>query len=229
MAKLKCLVIADPSREAAEHIAAETQRLAEARPIATTGNEVLKLIAERSPEALVLSLELNHPDASEVVARIAKEKPELFVVATFRELGVPTMDKLGRAGVEDFIPQPIDFTQLFRAASNRFGTPFRRHARYPVTLEVYRADGVLIGKTRDISEGGMQMDCTHPVAEGQSLLLDLALPGEYGRVRVRCDIIAVEGAPAQTVSARGQFDTLRGETQDRLTAYLAELNQDYRD
>lgn len=229
MVKLRCLVIADPSREAAELIAAETSRLAETRPIATTGDEVLELIADRDPEALVLSLELSRPDAKEIVAKIAKEKPALFIVATFRELSVPAMDKLGRAGVEDFIPQPVDFTQLFRAASNRFGTPFRRHARYPVTLDVYRADGVLIGKTRDISEGGLQMDCTQPVAENHSLLIDLVLPGEHGRVRVRCDIISVEGTPPQTVSARGQFHNLRGDQKKRFTAYLTELNQEYQD
>lgn len=229
MVKLRCLVVADPSREAAELIAKETSRLAETRPIATAGNEVLELVAARDPEALVLSLELSRPDASEVVAKLTKEKPALFIVATFRELGVPTMDKLGRAGIADFIPQPIDFTQLFRAASNRFGTPFRRHARYPVTLEVYRADGVLIGNTRDISEGGLQMDCIHPVAENHSLLIDLVLPGDHGRLRVRCDIISVKGTPPQTVSARGQFHNLRGEQLERFTAYLSELNQEYQD
>src|SRR5262245_46610698 len=117
MSKLRCLVIADPSPEAAKRIAEETTPLASSRRIAQSGAEALELVHQHQPEVLLLSLELSRPDAQEVVAAVRKGHADTFVVATFRELSVPTMDKLGRLGVEDFIPQPIDYVQLFRAAS----------------------------------------------------------------------------------------------------------------
>jgi DNA-binding NtrC family response regulator len=219
MGKLKCLVVADPSEEVAKTIVEETERLAIERPTASTGQEAIALVKRYQPEAILLSLEIEHPEADAVIKEVLEIRPGIFVVATFRELAVPTMDRLDRLGVEDFIPQPIDFTQLFRAASTRFNTAFRRHTRYRATLEVYRADGVLVGRTLDISEGGLAMTCEHPVHAESSLLIDLALPNDE-KIRVRCEIIASEGEPPKTVSARGQFQNLRGADKKRLREFL---------
>lgn len=225
MGRLKKLVIADPSEDAARHIAEQTERLAERRFIATTGKDALGLVAEHQPEAVLISLEIKHPEAYAVVGAITKADPDRFVVATFRELSVPTMDRIGRLGVEDFIPQPIDFTQLFRAASQRFDTYFRLHTRYPVSLEVFRVDGVMVGKTLDVSEGGVRMACIHPVHPGHSLLVDMLLPEDQGKVRVRCTIIAVEGKAPNEIVARGQFHNLRGEDHKRLQEFLTALGR----
>lgn len=220
MGRLKSLVIADPSPEAADTIARETERLAEQRFVATTGKEALELIERHRPEAVLISLELKRPDAAEVVTAVTKREGNPFVVATFRELSVPAMEALGKLGVEDFIPQPIDFVQLFRAASQRFGAFFRRHDRLETTLEVFRVDGVLAGRTVDISEGGLQMRCETAVHAGHSLLVDIVLPEDFGKVRVRAQIIAAEGEAPMPITARAQFQNLRGEDQRRLSNFL---------
>lgn len=219
MGKLNCLVIADPSREVGESIAEETERLAVERPIATKGQEAIALVEKHQPEAIVLSLEIDHPQAAAVIKEITELRPGIFVVAIFRELAVPTMNRLDRLGVEDFIPQPIDFTQLFRAASNRFNTAFRRHTRYRASIEVYRADGVLVGHTRDLSEGGMMIACEQLLQEETSLLVDLVLPEEE-KIRVRYQIIAASGQPPETTTARGQFQNLRSAEKKRLRDFL---------
>ena len=223
MGKLKCLVVADPSREVAEGIAEETERLAEQRHVAERGDDVLRLVSEHQPEALLLSLELHHPGAADVVAKVVKAHPDVFVVGTYRELSVKEMDKLGRLGVEDFIAQPIDYVQLFRAASNRFDMPFRRHNRHTVALDVARADGVAVGQTVDVSEGGLQMECDAAVQAGHSLLIDLALPDDLGRVRTRLEVLHVEGAESGKILARGQFQNLRGDDLKRLRSYITKL------
>ena len=224
MKRLNTLIIADPSRDAAADVVDQTERLASRRELATSGDEAISLVERLRPEALLLSLELRHPDADKVAKLLKKGHPELFMIASFRELSVPMMAKLEQLGIDEFLPQPIDPTQLFRAASKRFDTPFRRHTRYPVHLEVFRADGVMVGKTRDISEGGLQMDCYHPTHPEQSMLLDITLASDQ-KLRVRCLVLEVEGEPPTTVIARMQFQNLRGEEHRRLMRFLSGIGK----
>lgn len=223
MRPLECLVIGDPSEEAAQHIAEQTRRLANERIVVTDCRELLARVKELSPEIVLFSFELDERRAVKVAGELVEANPDSLVVVTFRELPVQTLNELDGAGVEHSLSQPLDYTQLFRAASNRFNRGFRRHARFSATLEVYRPDGVMIGKTLDISEGGMRLECIQGAEVGGSFLTDIHLPDDRGEVRVRFDIIAVDGAAPKTVIARGQFDNLRGDAYRKLTTYLADL------
>lgn len=222
--KLQCLVVADPLPEVAQDIANACDRLAEQRLVTTTGAETLTQARALRPEAIVLSLELTKPDTLDIAAKLCKELPNTLIVITYRELAVPMMEKLARLGLGDFVAQPVDITELFRAASRRFDRPFRRHDRHAVTLELYRADGVLVGKTRDLSEGGLLMDAIHPVKLDESMLLDLMLDDKAGKpLRVRCRVLAVDGQQPAPVKARVQFERLWGPEQRRLRDYIQTL------
>jgi CheY-like chemotaxis protein len=218
--RLRGLLVADPVESVARQIADGCERLAEDRLIATTGAKAIDLGGELRPEMAILSLELAKPEAIAVATDLRRSLPDTFIVITFRELTVPVMERLGRLGVDDFMPQPLDLTGVFRVASRHFGVAFRRHDRHPVTVDVQRADGVLIGRTLDLSEGGMRFSAIHPVSSDDSLLVDLMVPGASA-LRVRCRILEVEGKPPMPVTARAKFDNLRGRDHERLAAYLA--------
>lgn len=222
MAQLRCILIADPAAGVAQMIADETERLAVERLAVTSGDDVVRLAGEKRPEVVLLSLELNKPDATAVAKKLQKQHPDIFIMATFRELAVGKMDQLSAAGIEDFLPQPIDFVQLFRTASQRFGLAFRRHERYVVDVPVARVDGVLLGTTADLSEGGISFHCNEPTQAGQSLFVDLLLPGPHTKVRVRCVVLKVgPGETAEKSLAQAQFENLRGQEHQRLLQFLA--------
>lgn len=221
MSKLKCLVVADPLADVATLIADFCGRLAEQRFIASTSAELAKLTRELHPEVVVVALELTKPPALEVIAKLTKEQPSLLVIATYRELSILDMEKLERAGVHDLLPQPVDVTEVFRAASRHFAKPFRRHDRIAATIDVFRADGVLVGRTRDLSEGGMLIDALQPMKNDESLLLELALgDGVPKSMRVRCRVLAVEGTQPARVTARIQFERLWGPEHRRLADHI---------
>ncbi|MEZ4271897.1 MAG: PilZ domain-containing protein [Myxococcota bacterium] len=222
MNKLKCMVIGEPSEAIAQRIVEHTERLAEQRLVATHGQELLDLIERENPELVVLSLELCHPKAEIVAKELHAHNPTQLVVITFRELSIPTMERLGSLGVDEFLPQPIDITQLFRVTSDHFKMPFRRHVRFPVVLDLVRRDGVMLGRTRNLSEGGLLMDCVEPVQTGSSFLIEIRLP-EDPPVRVRCIILGVKGETPPHLVARVQFDNFRGDEQRRLVDYLGQL------
>jgi ActR/RegA family two-component response regulator len=222
--KLQNLIVADPIRETAQNIADSCERLADNRDVATTGSETLGQVTSKKPQVLIISLELTRPDAVDLIPKLQKVAPDTLMIATYRELSVPLMEKLSRIGVANFIPQPVETTEIFRAASNRFQMHFRRHDRHSVTIEVYRADGVLVGRTRDLSEGGMSMDALHPVHPDESQLFDLMLADQASRpLRVRSRILGVEGVPPAPVLARIQFEKLWGPEHKRLTDYIQTL------
>jgi ActR/RegA family two-component response regulator len=220
--RLRRLVVADPVDKVARQIADGCERLAEERVISTTGAQTIDVASALRPEMVILSLELSSPEAVEVVGELHRFLPETFTVVSFREMAVPTVERLAKLSVDDFMPQPLDLTAVFRAASRRFGVGFRRHDRHTISLDMVRADGVLIGRTLDLSEGGLRFAAIHPLAVDDSILVDLVLPSDKP-LRVRCRILDVQGRPPLQVTARAQFENLRGREHGRLAAYLASL------
>jgi DNA-binding NtrC family response regulator len=223
--RLNAMVVADPVRSAAELIAQQCRRLAAVHIITTSAHETIEAVSRDRPQMVIVSLELPDEKPESLVKKLIKSHPDVLLVATFRELSVQRMDKLARAGVDELIAQPVDATDIFRAASKRFNIPFRRHERFSVTLDVQRADGVVIGRTLNISEGGLAMEAHHPMAEGTSVLVDLPLPA-ITPVRVRFQVLSVQGQPPTRTIVRGQFENLRGEEHRRLAGYLATLDND---
>lgn len=218
--KLKSMVVADPRVSVAELTADQCERLAERRDVTTTLVGTFERVEELSPELLVMSLELAGLDAAKAMKRLLKAVPRLFVIATYRELSLPRMATLRNLGFEELVAQPVDVMQIYRAASRRFSTPFRRHDRFAINLEVIRADGVLIGNSIDLSEGGMCMSALHPMTVDESVLVDLSLPGTNKPLRIRCQVLHVEGQPPAPVVARMLFIKLWGPEHRRLLNFL---------
>lgn len=222
---LKALVVADPVGNVAETVTDQCRRLAAQRVVATTGEQTLALAAELKPELIVLSLEITRPGVEKLVPKLIKELPDVLIVATFRELTVPKMEQLNQLGVDDFVAQPIDATEIFRAVSRRFHMPFRQFQRFEVNIDVVRTDGVLMGHAINLSEGGLLTEVSHAFQPGESILLDLVLPdGQPKPLRVRCRVLAVEGTPPARTTGRLQFENLRGDDHRRLVSYVGTLD-----
>ncbi len=171
---------------------------------------------------MILSLELEQENAEKLVSDLREVLPSACIVVTFRELSLGVMERLRKLGANDFVAQPVDLKAFYRAASEHFGRPFRRYDRHELPLDVKRADGVLIGRTIDISEGGMRMSALHPLAAGDSLLVDIELDDSTS-VRVRSYVLEVLGSPPLPVSARFEFQILRGQEHEQLLAFLNHL------
>lgn len=221
---LKALVVADPVGNIAELVTTQCKRLARTRRIATTGEHALALVSEYKPEVVVLALEIAQPPVEKLIPKLIKACPDVFIVASFRELTVPKMEQLNRLGVDDFVAQPINATEIFRAVSRRFHMPFRQHPRFDVALDVIRPDGVMLGRTTNVSEGGLRMEVSHALQPNESVLVDVLLP-DQNKLRVRCRVLHVDGAPPVKVMVRAQFENLRGEEQRRLVKFIDNLDQ----
>jgi CheY-like chemotaxis protein len=220
---LALVVVADPVKSAAEVIARSCKRFAAKSIVARTGHELLRLSAMEQPDLAFLSLELQQPDAFQVVRELRRNVPRLRIVATFRELTLPDMRRMTELGVEDLLPLPVDPGALERLLWVRFKITTRAFDRYSAALGVNLADGRPLGCTRNISEGGMLLwDVTQSIASGQSLLFEL-VPQDDKPFRVRGTVLAVEGQIPSPTWARIEFEHKRGSDHERLAAFLSGL------
>ena len=90
-----------------------------------------------------------------------------------------------------------------------------------ISTKVYRTDGKLLGKTQNLSEGGLQLDSSVPLQAGQSILVDIEI-SQSEQIRARCLILDVEEVNMK-MKARAQFQNLRGNAYRRLMSFLIDF------
>ena len=224
--RLSHVVVGDPVAEVARATQERCSRFANNTSSATTGSDFWKKVKKHRPAVVILSLELLHPSATEVATKIRKKFPKTIVIGTFRELAVPTVEKLRPLGVDFFIPHPAPLPQMLQILSKRFGISTRLQPRFDVQFNVYRADGVLVGETRNISSRGVLVHTLKPARVGQSLLLDLDLPDSIPTpLRVRCWIVETETHPSRGTLARVTFEKILTTNRRRVPNFLHSLEE----
>lgn len=216
---LRAFVVADPVASLAELVKQQCQRLAEQAIVATCGEQLLTLAGVHRPEVIVCSLELVRPPIAESVPKLLRMLPDSLVIVAYREMSLPAMRQVERLGIKEFLPHPIDPTEVFRAVSRRFGVAVRQHPRFAVVIDVHRADGVLLGRSRNLSLGGLSFVCAAPQKIGDSLLLQLVF-GQAAPSLLRFRVLGAHAEPAGGQVVRGQFENLRGQGLQALVSFL---------
>jgi DNA-binding NtrC family response regulator len=217
---LRAFIVADPVLSTAELVQSQCQRLAAQALVATHGDQLLALAAAHRPEIVIYSLELAQPPLAEAIPKLLKVLPDSLIMASYRELSVGHMNKMERFGVKEFLPHPVDPTEIFRAVSRRFGLPVRQHPRFAVAVPVHRADGALLGTSRNLSLGGLSYVSQTAQRAGESLLLHLSFGAAPAAV-VRFRVLGSNAEASGTHVIRGQFENLRGPGLQQLVNFLA--------
>ena len=217
------MVVADPVAEVAERITNDCSRLTEHTIATTTGEDTIKAIKRYKPQIVVLSLELQSPSIVEVAATIRKQMKRCVAIGTYRELSIPTIEQLKKENIVEFVAHPAKRSEIFRIVARRCGIQTRVHPRFKASIEVHRADGVLVGKTHNLSREGMLIRTVHPAAVNQSLFVKLSLPGE--ELRLRCRILDAEATTGGGSIARAMFEQVRGPERVALFRFIDQLDQ----
>ena len=217
------MVVADPVAEVAQRIANDCSRLTEHTVTTTTGEEAIKAIKRYKPQIVVLSLELQSPSIVEVAATIRKQIKRCVAIGTYRELSIPTIEQLKKENIVEFVAHPAKRSEIFRIVARRCGIQTRVHPRFKASIEVHRADGVLVGKTHNLSREGMLLRTAHPAAVNQSLFVKLGLPGQ--ELRLRCRILDAEATTGGGSIARAMFEQVRGPERVALFRFIDQLDQ----
>ncbi|MAZ16836.1 MAG: hypothetical protein CL535_10980 [Ahrensia sp.] len=111
----RCLIVDGSSvvRKVAKRILASDQDMVTEAEI---GRSALDLVADESPEVLLVDGDLQDMDVTEFIRRVramsAMRQPRIIVM--MNEMNLVLMTKAKRAGADDYLLKPFDRQQLMR-------------------------------------------------------------------------------------------------------------------
>lgn len=168
--------------------------------MARSGGEALALIAEQTPDLVLLDLYMHGCDGDEVCRRLRaddrwRQLPVIMVTAAGREEEVR---RCLDAGCDDYLTKPVNKNQLIEKVQRQLGKVRSRTApRTPVSLRVQIQGGgrTLEACAQDISVNGVYVKSPTPLEPGTVVELRLPLPdgrelpvlGKVKRVRSGSD------------------------------------------
>jgi uncharacterized protein (TIGR02266 family) len=193
---------------------------------AASGEEALALAARERPALVVLDAHLPDIPGPEVCRRLkqpaaAEEAP--IVVVT----GSGAADEHAaaiRAGADDVLAKPLSRMALVETVQRfiRFPEP-RGLPRVSVetTVHIRARNGEAWGRSRNLSRGGMFVECDAPVA-GDELALEFRLPGTTAPLRPSARVIWRRPANGEPTGLGVRFLELDAPAARALDAYVHE-------
>jgi len=141
-----------------------------------TGRDILDLAARERPAAVVLGFELKDLPGDEVCFRLKRTldpPPAVLVVGPARP-PEPAL-RCNVAGCDEYLASPVDPHALLVRQSSRLGVRFRVHPRLPLVVPTSHGRIIreFLGYTRNLSEGGAQVETILKPGPGRRLILRL--------------------------------------------------------
>jgi hypothetical protein len=184
--KLKTMVLAHPSVRGIDAMAQRLGRLAHQVQRVTTAGDLREAARRGDAPLFIVSLEFGAVPVAEAVRSYRRACDGLCLVVG-DHASPAVAGRVIRTGANDLV-RPTDVDRIYHLASQRFGLRIRRERRFDVLLEVRRPDGEVLGRTRNVSEGGMMLDCDVELAVSSSVAVALTLPSG-AEVRGRYDVL----------------------------------------
>lgn len=146
---------------------------------AQSGGSALDLAGKHFPDLILLDFIMPDIMGDEVCRRLkatpATKGIPIIMVSTSADPG--DIEKCFRAGATEYVTKPINAQDILAKAANILNIPQRIHYRLPITLRVV---GAAAGQSfqamsRNLSQGGILLECDHPLAAEALVSLDLPI------------------------------------------------------
>jgi CheY-like chemotaxis protein len=159
-----------------------------------TGRDILDLAARERPAAVVLGFDLKDIPGDEVCRRLKRTldpPPAVLVVGPARP-PEPAL-RCSLAGCDEYLASPVEPEALLARLSSRLGVRFRVHPRLPLVVPVSHGRIIreFLGYTRDVSEGGAQIESILKPGPGRRLVLRL-YPDAHEALELRAVVLRAE-------------------------------------
>jgi uncharacterized protein (TIGR02266 family) len=192
---------------------------------AASGREALALASRERPAVVVLDAHL--PDlSSEEVCRLLKRPPEGPPIVVVTGSGSAAEHAAAiRAGADDVLAKPLSRLALVETV--------QRFTRFPVprglprvtmvaAVRILRSDGEVWGTARNLSRGGMFVECDLRIPEEQELDLEFHLPGADRPIRQTAQVVWSRPANGQRSGFGVRFLSLDSLAARSLDEYVHE-------
>ncbi len=155
---------------------------------ADSGEKALDMASSQSPDLILLDLIMPDMMGDEVIKKLRENETTkdipIMVVSTSADGS--DVKKCLEAGAQEYVTKPINAQELLAKAANILNIPHRVHFRVPVSIEVSgeAEDRVFTGFSRNISQGGILVDCSESIAPNSIATLSLPILSDGGELRM---------------------------------------------
>jgi CheY-like chemotaxis protein len=191
---------------------------------AASGAEGLKVAIEQIPDLVLLDFNLGDITGDKICAHIkadprTSDVPVLMVTTKAR---VEDIERCRAAGCDDFAPKPLRHQELLAKVAALLRIPHRVSQRVMVRLEAEIVDREMVsfGNTADLSESGMSLEASAPLAIGSEVRLRFLLPHE-GEVEAIGSVVRERPLLFSKHDYGIRFLHVSPEMEDRLRGFLA--------
>jgi CheY-like chemotaxis protein len=162
---------------------------------ADSGVKCLESALANKPDLIVLDLIMPDVMGDEVIKRLksddkTKSIPIIIVSTSADEKDI---QRCRDAGAVDYVTKPINAQELLSKAAKILEVPHRLHYRIPVsfTIEGDIEGTQFTGISRNISLGGILVDCNQQVQEGIKITLGLPILDDKGTMVCKGTVVRV--------------------------------------
>lgn len=156
---------------------------------ATTGMEVLDIVATDIPDIIFLDMVMPRMNGDECCRRIkenpkSRHVPVVMVMLSGKE---KDMDLCRKAGCDDIILKPINRDHFIATAKKHLKIPIRRNPRYMARLKIHLENdnnNLLTEYSLNLSTGGVFLETMSLLEENTPLVAEFILP--KSNITIQC-------------------------------------------
>jgi CheY-like chemotaxis protein len=181
--------------------------------MAESGSKALDLALSQGPSLILLDYIMPDIMGDEVCRRLKADDRTrdipIIIVSTSADPG--DMQKCFNAGADEYVTKPINPQEILAKAAAMLNIPHRVHCRTPVSFRVQgaAAGASFTGFTRNISRGGLLLECGVSISPDTTLTLDLPILQEHQPLTLNARVVRLEADPIKGANYIGvQFDDL---------------------
>lgn len=149
---------------------------------AADGEEALALVRRERPDVIVMDLGLPELDGAEVCRRLKRDPelariPVLMLTASER---AQDRERMILAGADDVLAKPIERAELLQAVQRFFRRPTplgQPRVSVEAPVRVRQEDRECWGTVRNVSRGGLFVECSELAPPRSEVFVELRLPG----------------------------------------------------
>jgi CheY-like chemotaxis protein len=168
---------------------------------ADSGAAALKSALAESPDLILLDYIMPDLMGDEVCKRLkADERTRDIPVIIVSTSAEPSdMQKCFNAGADEYVTKPINPQEILAKAAAMLKIPHRVHLRAPVRFRVEGAAGnqSFIGYTRNLSRGGLLLECNVNIAPGTNITLELPLLPDQKTMPFSARVVRSDSEPGE--------------------------------
>lgn len=146
--------------------------------------ECEELIAQTKANLCILDNKLKEGDGFSAI-RILREKPKTRNISYVIKINPEeiTQDEMIAQGINDFLLEPLTEDDILKIAKKLINIPKR--IVFQALIQIKRKEGILIGKTLNISQTGVLIQVPKPLEVGETVEISFFIPKSRVRLQTK--------------------------------------------